>query len=114
MVDRLLVSVALAHNVCVRGTLAQTISYCHRNLLMDCPYLPVRVWTQEIKSDATQMSPMGQWMLFSVTALVCLSIAQPDRFAKRLMTIVLGLTGLICLNEFVKVGEAFLFKSAAP
>jgi TIR domain len=63
---------------------------------------------EEIKSDATQMSPLGQWALFTTTALIALTIAQPDRFAKRLLALVLGLTALIGLNELVQIGGAFI------
>jgi hypothetical protein len=70
---------------------------------------------QEIKSDATQMSPFGQWVLFSITALITLTIARPDRFAKRLLTLVLGLTALIVLNELVQIGGTFMAtKGGAP
>lgn len=70
---------------------------------------------EEIKSDATQMSPIGQWALFSMTALISLTIAQPDRFAKRLLTLVLGLTALIGLSELVQIGETFIAtKGGAP
>jgi len=68
----------------------------------------------EIKSDTTQMSPLGQWALFSMSALIVLTIARPDRFAKRLLTLVLGLTALIGLNELVQIGEAFMAKGGAP
>jgi TIR domain len=70
---------------------------------------------KEIESDTTQMSPLGQWALFSITALICLIIAQPDRFAIRMLTLVLGLTALIGLNELVQIGGAFMAaKGGAP
>jgi hypothetical protein len=72
-------------------------------------------YLEEMSSDATQMSVFGQWALFSMTALIAITIARPETFAKRLMTLVLGLTTLIGLNELVQIaGTLMTTKGGSP